>query len=160
MCGIKIADCMPVLLAARDGSVVAAAHAGWRGLASGVVENTLRNDGRHRRAVTAWLGPCIGPKAFEVGEDVRAAFVSQDSDATAHFTPCRSCQTGHRAITSKFLCDLAAIARQRLAALGVAEVVSSDACTYSEPERFFPIVATARPGAWPPSCGSSDAIIR
>ena len=138
VCGVKIADCMPVLLAARDGSVVAAAHAGWRGLASGVVENTLRTMGVTGERVTAWLGPCIGPKAFEVGEDVRAAFVSQDSDAAAHFYALPKLPNSDTVPSPpKFLCDLAAIARQRLAALGVAEVVSSDACTYSEPERFF-----------------------
>lgn len=133
VCGIKIADCMPVLLAATDGSVVAAAHAGWRGLAAGIVENTLQAMGVSGGQVTAWLGPCIGPKAFEVGEDVREAFVSRNPSAVAcfHALP-RTAGT-----SPKFLCDLAAIARQRLAAQGVTDVVASNACTFSEPERFF-----------------------
>ena len=98
VCGIKIADCMPVLFAARDGTGVGAAHAGWRGLSAGVLENTVSAMRADPSEIVAWMGPCIGPKAFEVGEDVRDAFVGHDARAAEHFTP--------RATPGKFLCDL------------------------------------------------------
>lgn len=140
VCGIKVADCMPVLLAATDGSVVAAAHAGWRGLAAGVIENALREMDVAAERVTAWLGPCIGPQAFEVGEEVRDAFLAHDRAAAAHFRalpPLTSSDGDGDGGQPKFLCDLAAIARQRLATQGVTAVAASNACTFSEPERFF-----------------------
>lgn len=138
VCGIKVADCMPVLLAADDGSVVAAAHAGWRGLASGVVENTVRAMAVPSENVRVWLGPCIGPKAFEVGQEVRAMFVAHEPSSAAHFHALPKPATGDHAVAEpKFFCDLVAIARQRLAALGITDVVASGACTFSEPERFF-----------------------
>ena len=129
VCGIKIADCMPVLFAARDGSAVGAAHAGWRGLSGGVLENTvsaMRTDPSH---IVAWLGPCIGPKAFEVGEDVRDAFIKHDASAAAHFTP--------RATSGKFLCDLYSIARLRLSAMGIGEVTGGGCCTFDQSDLFF-----------------------
>ena len=129
VCGIKIADCMPVLFAARDGSAVGAAHAGWRGLSGGVLENTVAAMRITPIEIVAWMGPCIGPKAFEVGEDVRDAFVGHDARAAEHFSP--------RATPGKFLCDLYSIARLRLAALGIDEVTGGDYCTFSQPELFF-----------------------
>ena len=129
VCGIKIADCMPVLFAAGDGSAVGAAHAGWRGLSGGVLENTVSAMRADPSEIVAWLGPCIGPKAFEVGEDVRDAFVGHDARAAEHFFP--------RSTPGKFLCDLYSIARLRLAALGIDEVTGGNYCTFDQSELFF-----------------------
>ena len=135
-CTIMVADCLPVLLADSRGRAVAAAHAGWRGLAgadgAGVLEQTharLRLAAGEGGEVMAWLGPCIGPAAFEVGDDVREAFVSADVRAAQHFLA--------RSTPGKFLCDLPAIARQRLARAGVTRVAASGACTYSDATRFY-----------------------
>ncbi len=129
--GVLVADCLPVLLADRSGRAVGVAHAGWRGLAAGVLENTVASmRSRHRDAdLVAWLGPCIGPTAFEVGDDVLAAFAAQDERAGAHFRP------GVR--PGKWLADLSALARQRLQALGIDEVSALNACTVSDGERFW-----------------------
>ncbi len=129
VCGIKIADCMPVLFAARDGTAVAAAHAGWRGLSGGVLENTVSAMRTEPSGMIAWMGPCIGPNAFEVGEEVRDAFVNHDPRAAAHFAP--------RETPGKFLCDLYAIARLRLQSLGIDEVSGGDYCTFSQTDKFF-----------------------
>lgn len=128
VCVIQVADCMPVLFAARDASVVAAAHAGWRGLAAGVLEATVARLGVPPRELLAWLGPAIGPGHFEVGEEVRAAFLREDSAADAAFTA---------NVRGRWLCDLGALARQRLAALGVTAVFGGNWCTYADPKRFF-----------------------
>lgn len=127
VCVVAAADCMPVLLAHEDGSVVAAAHAGWRGLCAGVIEATLDAMGADPARTLAWLGPAIGPKAYEVGAEVREAFVSRDARAAAAFVPARP---GH------WLLDLYAVARQRLAARGVARVSGGGFCTYSDAENF------------------------
>jgi len=108
---ILTADCLPVLFTSGDGGSIGAAHAGWRGLAAGVLENTMAAMGAE--GVLAWLGPAIGAESYEVGEEVRAAFVDTDQSAEAAFTPTRP---GH------WLCDLYALARRRLAAAGVASV--------------------------------------
>lgn len=108
---ILTADCLPVLFASDDGTVIAAAHAGWRGLAAGVLEATVARMACAPERLVAWLGPCIGAASYEVGEDVRAAFVDHAANAAACFAPTRP---GH------WLADLAALARQRLAAIGVA----------------------------------------
>jgi YfiH family protein len=134
VCTIMVADCLPVLFAAADGSRVAAAHAGWRGLAGtggqGVLEETLRcfpDSG-----VIAWLGPCIGPTAFEVGDEVREAFVSALPAAANCFVPLG---------VGKWLADLPGLARQRLQAAGVRSIWGNDGslgwCTVSNPSRFF-----------------------
>lgn len=125
---VRVADCMPVLLAHRDGSVVAAAHAGWRGLAAGVVERTVDAMRCEPRDVVAWLGPAIGRTAFEVGADVREAFVRHDAGDADAFAPLRE---------GKWLADLDALARRRLARAGVGAVVSSCLCTHGDPARFF-----------------------
>jgi YfiH family protein len=136
---VMIADCMPVLLCDAAGRAVGAAHAGWRGLAAGVVENTARRvaalAGVEPAALHAYLGPCIGPSAFEVGDDVRDAFVdaapaaSRDALARA-FLP--------RAGTpGKYLADLPALARARLAQLGITQVTGGDQCTYTQRERYY-----------------------
>ncbi len=129
VCGIKIADCMPVLFAARDGSAVGAAHAGWRGLSGGVLENTVAAMRTDPGEIVTWMGPCIGPNAFEVGEEVRDAFVEHDAGAAAHFSP--------RQMPGKFLCDMYAITRLRLAALGINKVSGGNYCTFSQPDLFF-----------------------
>jgi YfiH family protein len=108
---ILTADCLPVLFASADGQTIGAAHAGWRGLAAGVLENTVKAMGAE--GIRAWMGPAIGGGSYEVGEEVREAFVSQDPGAAEAFRPTRP---GH------WLCDLYALARRRLAAAGVTEV--------------------------------------
>ena len=128
VCVIQVADCMPVLFAARDGSAVGAAHAGWRGLAGGVLEQTVRALGVAPAGLIAWLGPTISQQHFEVGDDVRTAFVSGDPGAAAAFL------TNTR---GRWQCDLYALARRRLAALGVGQVFGGGWCTYADGARFF-----------------------
>jgi YfiH family protein len=130
-CTIMVADCLPVLVADAAGTIVGAAHCGWRGLAGGVLEalySAFTKDGM----ALAWLGPCIGPRAFEVGPDVRDAFCAVDAHAAAAFVPHGE---------GKFLADLQALARQRLAALGVHNVTGNDGsdawCTVTGRSRFF-----------------------
>ncbi|MEM6987395.1 MAG: peptidoglycan editing factor PgeF [Pseudomonadota bacterium] len=123
------ADCLPVLFASRDGSCVAAAHAGWRGLAAGVLENTVSSMPTDPGNLVAWLGPAIGPTAFEVGEEVRAAFVDQHGDDAQHFA--RGAQA------NKWLADIFALARARLLRAGLASVSGGGVCTVHTPERYF-----------------------
>ena len=143
-CTVMVADCLPVLFAHSDGSAVAAAHAGWRGLAGrqgkGILEQTykdfraLAQSGRAQAAINtiAWLGPCIGPTAFEVGAEVRAAFVEGDPRAATCFTALAA---------GKYLADLAGLARLRLQGLGVTQVYGNDGspswCTANHASRFF-----------------------
>ncbi len=127
VCAVMTADCLPVLFAARSGGAVAAAHAGWRGLAAGVLEATVAcfdDPGQ----VDAWLGPAIGPAAFEVGAEVREAFLDDDVDAEAAFRP--GC-AGH------WLADIYRLARLRLTRAGVRAVYEGGRCTFSEPGHFF-----------------------
>ena len=128
VCVIQVADCMPVLFAARDGSAVGAAHAGWRGLAGGVLEETVRHLGVPAAQLVAWLGPTISQQHFEVGDEVRAAFVSHDPGAASAF------ETNAR---GRWQCDLYSLARQRLEALGVRDVSGGGWCTYADAARFF-----------------------
>jgi polyphenol oxidase len=128
VCAVKIADCMPVLIADRAGTAVAAAHAGWRGLAAGVVENAIAALPVAPDALIAYLGPAIGPSVFEVGDEVRAAFCDVDAAAADAFQPLRP---------GKWLADLFRLGRQRLARCGVAQVHGGGLCTYSDPERFY-----------------------
>jgi len=128
VCAVMIADCVPVLFCARDGSAVAAAHAGWRGLAAGVLEATVSALGLPARDLLAWLGPGIGPSAFEVGAEVRAEFMARSPEAKRAFEPHAE---------GKWLCDLFMLARQRLHAIGLTAVHGGGLCTYSDPERFF-----------------------
>jgi len=123
VCIVKVADCMPVLFADEAASVVGAAHAGWRGLAAGVLEATIAAM-RAPTPVHAWMGPAIGPTVYEVGDEVRAAFGGHESA----FRPTRP---GH------WLMDLYAIARAKLEAKGVARIHGGGFCTYTERERFF-----------------------
>lgn len=131
VCAIRTADCVPVLFAARTGCAVGAAHAGWRGLAAGVLEATIAamgTLGAPAAGLCAWLGPGIGPAAFEVGAEVRAAFCSGDPGAAPCFAPQRN---------GKWRADLYALARRRLAAAGVARVGGGEWCTFTDSERFF-----------------------
>lgn len=147
-CTVLVADCLPVLLTDRAGRRVAAAHAGWRGLAAGVLESAFGCfrasalipsglDAPKSRAIEAsdmlaWLGPCIGPQAFEVGPEVRAAFCAADARAGQHFAA---------QANGKFLANLPALARQRLAALGITQIYGNDGsaawCTVGQTSRFF-----------------------
>ena len=133
VCVIGIADCLPVLLCDRNARVVAAAHAGWRGLCAGVIENTVRAMQNATGNVTAsdilaYLGPAIGPSAFEVGDEVRTAFVERDPQAASGFRRHRK---------NKWLADLFALARQRLNSAGVSAIYGGGVCTYTDPVRFF-----------------------
>lgn len=129
---IMTADCLPVLLADARGRMIGCAHAGWRGLASGVIEATvdaMRERLGPQAQFQAWLGPAIGPSAFEVGEEVRAAFCDQDAEASRAFSP--------GPVAGKWLADLYALARRRLLAREVSVVSGGDACTVSDSQRFY-----------------------
>lgn len=134
---ILTADCLPVLFAARDGSEVGAAHAGWRGLCDGVLEATVAAMRTQAGELLAWLGPAAGPQAYEVGDEVRAAFLAVDPRAAEAFA---STRPGH------WHCDLYALARQRLAAIGVARVFGGEFCTISDPWRFYSFRRDGRTG--------------
>jgi polyphenol oxidase len=125
---VQVADCLAVLFAARDGCVVAAAHAGWRGLAAGVLEATVQRAGVPPGELLAWLGPAIGPAHFEVGAEVREAFIAHAAAATGAFVP---------NARGRWQCDLALLARQRLEAAGVGAVFGEHLCTYADGARFF-----------------------
>ena len=143
VCAVLVADCLPVLLADDAGSVVAAAHAGWRGLSAGVIERTVQAMRAPAATLCAWLGPCIGPAVYEVGDEVRRAFCDADAGARAAF----SARPG-----GKWLADLPQLARQRLARAGVLRVAGSGECTYSDRERFY---SYRRDGA----CGRMAALV-
>lgn len=136
-CAVLTADCLPALFCDRAGSRVAAAHAGWRGLAGGVLENTLAAMGVPACDVLVWLGPAIGPQSFEVGAEVRAAFVATHAQAASAFVP--------SANAGKFLADLYALARIRLTASGVTAVYGGGLDTFTDP-RFFSYRRAARTG--------------
>lgn len=126
VCAVLTADCLPLLLCDRGGQRVAAVHAGWRGLLDGVIENSVK-----RMAGTelmAWMGPAIGPGAFEVGEEVRAAFVAHDIAAQAAFV-----SQGE----GKWLADIYQLARQRLTACGISKVYGGEYCTFTDSEHFY-----------------------
>ncbi len=134
-CAVLTADCLPVLLCSRAGDVVGAAHAGWRGLLGGVLERTVAAMAVDPGQLLAWLGPAIGPRAFEVGPELRAAFLEAapavgGAATSACFLPSEA-RPGH------YLADLYALARLRLAALGPIAVYGGNACTFSSPQRFF-----------------------
>ncbi len=128
VCVVMTADCLPVLFCDRRGTVVAAAHAGWRGLLAGVLERTVDAMKVPPADLLVWLGPAIGPRCFEVGDEVRRAFVTADPGASLAFVP---------GAAGKWLCDIYLLARQRLGALGVLSVSGGGACTVSESERYF-----------------------
>jgi YfiH family protein len=134
-CTVLTADCLPVLLCSTGGDVVAAAHAGWRGLQTGVLEATAHTMDTRPEELLAWLGPAIGPDAFEVGPEVREAFLSVANPTSlsavdACFTP-SSDRPGH------WFADLYALARIRLHALGITRISGGDCCTHTDRERFY-----------------------
>ena len=129
VCAVLTADCLPVLLCDHAGTVVAAAHAGWRGLSSGIVEATVDAMGVAPDSIMAWLGPAIGPSAFEVGSEVREIFCDGDLEAQSAFAP------GAR--PGKWLADLYLLARVRLIRAGVVQVAGGSRCTYREGRHFY-----------------------
>ena len=128
VCAVLAADCMPVLLCDRDATVVAALHAGWRGIAAGIVEAGVGAAGDPGRLM-AWLGPAIGPERYEVGPEVRGAILAGDPDAHGAFRPSGA--------PGRWLADLERLVRRRLARCGVRSVHGGGTCTASDPERFF-----------------------
>jgi YfiH family protein len=134
-CAVLTADCLPVLFCSQKGDRVAAAHAGWRGLLAGVLESTIAAMATEPGQLLAWLGPAIGPAAFEVGPEVRDAFVAAaatgDSLATGNCFHSTGARPGH------FMADLACLARIRLTAFGLTGVYGGQFCTLSDPRRFF-----------------------
>ena len=122
------ADCLPVVLSSRDGERLGIAHAGWRGLHAGVIEATVGALGVPGTELLAWLGPAIGPRAFEVGEEVRAAFTADDPGSAQAFVA---------NARGRWQADLYALARRRLRALGVDSVSGGTACTFTEQDRYF-----------------------
>jgi len=127
VCAVMTADCLPVLFCSSDGKEVAAAHAGWRGLCAGVLENTLAQFAAPPSQIHAWLGPAIGPDAFEVGSEVRAAFMAKDVRAQLAFRPAGA----------KYFADIWLLARQRLEAAGVNSLSVTRRCTFHESGEFF-----------------------
>ena len=128
VCAVLTADCLPLLICDRAGTQIAATHAGWRGLAAGVVEATLERFAGDRSNIQVWLGPAIGPAAFEVGDDVYMAFTMTDPAARGAFVKCGS---------KRWLADLYELARQRLRSAGVTRVSGGNWCTYADPKRFY-----------------------
>ncbi|MFT4174340.1 MAG: peptidoglycan editing factor PgeF [Rhodocyclaceae bacterium] len=130
VCAVMTADCLPVLLARRDGQVVAAAHAGWRSLVGGVLEATVARMGGAGEALTAYLGPAIGPDRFEVGPEVRDAFMRHDAVAAKAFRAGQG---------DRWLADIYLLARQRLHAMGIAPdaIYGGHLCTVTDSSRFF-----------------------
>ena len=126
-CAVMTADCLPVLFCSADGKEVAAAHAGWRGLCAGVLEATLKAFLAPPEEVSVWLGPAIGPDAFEVGPEVRAAFSAQNLHDVAAFRP----------VGEKYYADIWQLARARLSRSGVRHITGGGLCTVSEPAKFF-----------------------
>ena len=129
---VLTADCLPVVIASQDGSEVAVAHAGWRGLAGGILERTVGSFSGAPDTLSVWLGPAIGPQCFEVGDDVLDAFIAK-TDATSE-TRAAFVATGQ---TGKWLADLYQLARLRLTALGVSNLTGGTHCTFTESSRFF-----------------------
>jgi polyphenol oxidase len=128
VCAILTADCLPVLFAADSGDVVAAAHAGWRGLAAGVLEATFKALKTEPDRTLVWLGPAIGPRHFEVGGEVREAFTRQDEGSQDAFTPNSR---------GRFLADLGLLARRRLASVGITRIYGGGECTFASADRYF-----------------------
>ncbi len=128
-CVIMTADCLPVLFCDRSGTEVGAAHAGWRGLSAGVLETTVAAMQAGPAELLAWMGPAIGPRSYEVGDEVRQAFLASAPEAAQAFRPGKE--------RGKWRCDLYLLARQRLEAVGVKEIYGGGLCTYTDKDRFF-----------------------
>lgn len=128
VCVVLTADCLPVLITNRSGSFVCALHAGWRGLARGIIAQAIKALKRGDDELLVWLGPAIGPKAFEVGPEVRDEFLQLDPDLNSAFT---------QSVGDRWLADIYAIARTQLTKLGIDQIYSGNYCTYSDPKRFY-----------------------
>jgi YfiH family protein len=139
LCTVRTADCLPVLLCDRAATTVAAAHAGWRGLAAGVLEATIDAMPCRAEHIFAWLGPAIGPTAYQVGRDVRDAFLAHDARASSAFVPCPGASQSAlpEQAQQRWLADLYELARQRLRAAGVCDIHGGELCTFNDPARFF-----------------------
>ena len=131
VCAILTADCLPVFLCDEAGAVVGIVHAGWRGLAAGIIERTVAEMKKECRHIIAYLGPAIGPDYFEVGEEVRNAFINLDRISAQAFTPYKKVNG------KKWLANIFLIARQRLVVAGVNKIYSNEECTYSNSNKFF-----------------------
>lgn len=138
VCAVMAADCLPVLFCNDAGTTVAAAHAGWRGLAAGVLESTVRATGVPAGSLMAWMGAAIGRDSFEVGAEVREAFMAVDPAAAACFRP--------RPAPGKYLADLYGLARQRLARAGVTRIHGGGLDTFADPARFYSYRRDGRTG--------------
>lgn len=130
VCLIMTADCLPVLFTNRQGNEVAAAHAGWRGLCNGILEQTVQHFQAPPQEIITWLGPAIGPKSFQVGEDVRQQFIAQDFNFAQAFTP----DDKER---GKYLTNIYQLAKFKLQKLGISHIMGGKHCTYQETEYFF-----------------------
>ncbi len=128
VCLAMTADCLPILVCNRQGTCVAAIHAGWRGLLAGIIDSTLEAMQIEPEDTLIWLGPAIGPTVYEVGDEVRTLFVEHDAQAADSFTP---------KSTEKWLMNLYSYAKQRLHRRGISQIYGGDRCTYSEPEYFY-----------------------
>jgi len=143
ICAVLTADCLPVLLCDEEGTRVAAVHAGWRGLAAGIIEAALDKLEPEKRRIYAWLGPAIGPQVYEIDNVVRSRLLQADSQADAAFVATRE---GH------WTADIYELARRRLLCAGVKDIFGGDFCTFRDPERFF---SYRRQGA----CGRMASLI-
>jgi YfiH family protein len=137
VCVVQTADCLPILIADRQAKAVAAIHAGWRGLAEGVIEATFAQWPIASDKTIAWLGPAISAQVYEVGDEVREQMIERNAQAVSAFLPSRA---GH------WMCDLYTLARQRLNAMGVSQVVGSELCTYQDARRFYSFRREGRTG--------------
>ncbi|MDC9588460.1 purine nucleoside phosphorylase YfiH [Xenorhabdus sp. XENO-10] len=131
VCAVMTADCLPVIFCSISGDEVAAAHAGWRGLCAGVLENTVSRFSAKPDMIRAWLGPAIGPSKFEVGSEVREAFITVNSDLEQAFTP-----YGDN-YGDKFLANIYLLAKLKLQLMGITEIFGGTACTVTEEKNFF-----------------------
>ena len=131
VCVVLVADCLPIFLCDLAGTMVGVIHAGWRGLAGGIIEKTVAEMNCGKTRLIAWLGPAIGPNYFEVGDEVREAFVNQDDKSRLAFVP------KHAKQDSKWLANIFLLARQRLVTAGVTEIYGGKICTYSDPGKFY-----------------------
>ncbi len=128
ICVVQTADCLPVLICNQHGTHVAAIHAGWRGLANGIIENTVNALQQPAQTLLVWLGPAIGPSIFEVGSDVYQAFTNQNKQAESAFQPINK---------EKWLGNLYQLARLRLQSLGITSIYGGNHCTHTQPELFY-----------------------
>ena len=131
VCAVLVADCLPIFLCDPAGTMVGVIHAGWRGLAGGIIEKTVMEMNIGHTRLMAWLGPAIGPNYFEVGEEVREAFIKHDKESKLAFAP------HHEKKGDKWLANIFLLARQRLATVGITEIYGGEVCTYSNPKKFF-----------------------